>query len=877
MGGKVGKIIIGGILVVGGVLIGTLGGQPALGFAIAAKGLGVIYNAATGDRALEEQQGIVLENRTGAKQPLPVVYGKTRLGPILADVRVDPASDKRKRLVVVCSFAHGSQDGTGVEAIDEIYLDNALAWTLAGGTQAPYDTNIDDDTDPHQPGEHLKVIVHLGTDSDVVDPILTSLFGTEWPSTAKGLGVCYVVLLLWYNPEIFGGGVPRINAVMRGQKLFDPRDSTTVYSTNPALAIRDFLTSPVYGYGADETEIDDASFEAAADYCDEQVNGGQGSQKRFEVGGWANTGKAIRGSLADLTTACRATVIHVAGLWRIIIRQNQSVSGLVLTPSNTMEGSWRYVLPGSVDAANSSVVQYIDPDKDYQIDSVQWPEPGQTNPLLIDDSDVLHRISLNLPFTDNRLRAQQIAMVLLRESREAIAVILSGKEDLLQAEVGDIVELTHPSPGWVLKPFWVIATNYRPHNGAIDLILVEFEPTVYDVQTQFPQPLISDTNLPNPFVIAAPTSLVLTADNTVALVQPNGDRIPRIRIQWTTADDAYVDYYTVEAKRSGDSLFDTWGEPDHTKTEFFIVPVNEGETWDIRIFAFNMLGKRSTALTGSVVVTSVLGAPLVIEAVPSVTSDGDVNISIAVRDALSVRVAHSLVDFPDKGVVQARVEEVVDSELNTQLLLRNIAGGEQLFISLLAFENADGTGQESINLYKVQSNERELTIFQDEDITDGFSIARNAAAPENGTVVFTADGVGAHCNLEDANTKLTSYRATMIVDWNKNGTLEFFVFVDLEYSTAATGGSWVLADTVVGSAQSGIEEIELVAAVALDADFDLRLSLRYGDVGTDGGKTEVTALGEDSSPPGVQYKKKALRVSATRMVFPVGTDLWEII
>ena len=118
---------------------------------------------------------------------------------------------------------------------------------------------------------------------------------------------------------------------------------------------------------------------------------------------------------------------------------------------------------------------------------------------------------------------------------------------------------------------------------------------------------------------------------------------------------------------------------------------------------------------------------------------------------------------------------------------------------------------------------------------------------------------------------------SFVVDWNKNGTLEFFVFVDLEYSTAATGGSWVLADTVVGSAQSGIEEIELVAAVALDADFDLRLSLRYGDVGTDGGKTEVTALGEDSSPPGVQYKKKALRVSATRMVFPVGTDLWEII
>lgn len=875
MGGKIGKIVLGGVLIVGGAIIGTLGGQPAIGFAIAAQGLGLIYNAVQGDRALEQQQGVVLENRTGAKEALPVVYGKTRLGPILADARVDDSSKERKRLVVVCAFAHGSQDGTGIEAIDEIYLDNVLAWTAAGGTQAPYDTNIDDSGDPHQASEHLKVIIHLGTDSDVVDPTLATLFGTEWPSTAKGLGVCYAVLLMWYNPEIFGGGMPRINAVMRGQKLFDPRDSTTVYNTNPALAIRDFLSSPIYGYGADDIEIDDASFEAAADYCDEMVNGGQGSQKRFEVGGWAHTGKAMRATLADLTTSCRAVVLHVAGLWRIIIRQDQAVSGIVLTPANTMEGSWSYVLPGSGDAANTSVVQYIDPNRDYQIDSVQWPEPGQTNPLLIDDSDVLHKISLDLPFTDNRFRAQQIAMVVLRESREAIAVVLSGKEDLLQAEVGDLVELTHPSPGWVLKPFWVIATNYRPHNGAIDLILVEYEPTVYDVQTQFPQPLISDTNLPNPFVISPPTSLVLTADNTVALVQPNGDRIPRIRIQWTLADDAYVDHYLVEAKRSTDSLFDSWGDPDRTKSEFFIVPVNEGETWDIQVFALNKLGKKSTVLAGSVTVTSVLGAPLIVEAVPSVTSAGDVNISIAVRDALSLKIAHSLIDFPIRAVVQARVEEVVDSELNTQLLLRNIAGGEELFISLLAYENADGTGQESANLYKVQSNERELTIFQDEDVIDGFSAARNAAAPENGTVVFTADGVGAYCNLEDANTKLTSYRATFIVDWNNNGTLEFFAFVDLEYSSAATGGTWTVADTVVGSMQSGIEEVELVAAVALAPDFDLRLVLRYADVGADDNKTEVTALGEDSSPPGVQYKKKALRVSATRMVFPVGTDLWE--
>ena len=68
-------------------------------------------------------------------------------------------------------------------------------------------------------------------------------------------------------------GNPSIACEVFGKKVYDTRTGETAYSTNPAMCLRDFLLSPVYGLGNFVTvdDLDEDSFKEAADYCDEVI------------------------------------------------------------------------------------------------------------------------------------------------------------------------------------------------------------------------------------------------------------------------------------------------------------------------------------------------------------------------------------------------------------------------------------------------------------------------------------------------------------------------------------------------------------------------------------------------------------------------------
>lgn len=588
---KVGKVVAGVALVITGAIVGLVTQNWGLAYAIASTGVGILTMPKI-PKDLNERQGAVLENRVGSLERLPVVYGITRIGAVFADVRVDNASPERKRLVVVPVFCHGSRDGSGVTAIQEVWFDDRRA--VNGSTvQSPFNT-----LPAGQIFKHLEFEHHLGSTTQVVDSRLTALFPVEWPATSRGRGVCYSRMELWFNPDIYTSGLPTIQAKIAGNKVFDPRDATWKHSTNPALCIRDYMLSPIYGLGIEESALEEQSFIDMANYCDELVLSPSGpAQKRFEMNGWVDTSRSVEQNLVELCTSCRGQIINEGDKWRLVIRRQRAVSGFKINEDNTVEGSWQFILPGSDGAPNVGRASYIDPSRDYDVDNVQWPEPGQVNVFLADDNAFEQRLEIDLPFTDNRVRAQQIVMTLVKESREAIGVICTLRESALQVRVGDLVEVTYPTPGWVDKVFDVAALLLSP-DATMRAVLVEYEPTVYDLDTQFAQPEAQDTNLPNPFVVAEPTSLVLVSSGK-ALQTNDGRYIPRIQATWGKSNDPFVDYYEIQAKKNVDSIWDHYGRIGGLEDAlFFVYPVTD-EQWDVRISAVNTLGKRSNWISAS--------------------------------------------------------------------------------------------------------------------------------------------------------------------------------------------------------------------------------------------------------------------------------------
>lgn len=75
------------------------------------------------------------------------------------------------------------------------------------------------------------------------------------------------------SDDLNTGGNPTVTYVVKGLKVYDTRNSTTAWSDNPAMCVRDFLLNKRYGCGRWITAdmLDEDSFKEVADYCDQSV------------------------------------------------------------------------------------------------------------------------------------------------------------------------------------------------------------------------------------------------------------------------------------------------------------------------------------------------------------------------------------------------------------------------------------------------------------------------------------------------------------------------------------------------------------------------------------------------------------------------------
>ncbi len=513
-------------------------------------------------------------NKTGNALFLPLVYGTRRVG---GPVVFGGLSGDNQYLHLVVALCEGP-----VWPIYTVWLDDTEYSLIA--TEDDYRAEYDTDA--------VYIETFSGTTDQEVSATLAAAFAEWTAADHAGPGTAYVHVRIKYDTDGIAS-VPRINALVYGRMVTDFRIGDTAQSyddaANPVLCLYDLLTNTRYGKGISTSGIDAAAFAAAADYCDTVIAPAVGvSIRRHACGAVIDTSQPVKNNIAILGTSCRARVYKAGGGWTIGI--DRDVASTFSFDRDNIIGGLLISHGGKSARFNRVKALFTNPDKNWEQD-VAVVESATYRAA--DNGEVLE-LELKLPATTNVYRALNEAELTLNKSRQQLGCSFLASPAALTVVPGDVVDVTHATPGWEGKLFRVNSVSLLM-TGLVDVGLVEHEPNAYTATARDEARNQPDTTLPSPFTVDAPTGLQINSGDT-HLVQSiaTGEIFTRVRVTWTASTSIYVTGYIVEMKRSIDANYlPAFFVHGRLTEEVYLSGVADGVAYDFRIRAINTFGRSS--------------------------------------------------------------------------------------------------------------------------------------------------------------------------------------------------------------------------------------------------------------------------------------------
>ena len=704
----------------------------------------------------------VLTNATGSALKIPIVYGEKKVGGIKVFIGVSGTVNEFLHMVLVLSEGE-------IESIGDVFLDDVIS------------------TDDKFSGL-LDITKYTGTTTQAADPTLVAAF-PDWTTAHQLKGVAYLSIRMEWDEQAYGG-LPTVSAVIKGKKVYDTRTTTTAWSHNPALCVADYLLDPIYGKGLILADLNVASFDDAADFCETQVEMYTGSDDYdlFACNGLINTDQTIKDNLVLLLSSCRGTLIFTGGLYSLKIEKADTA--VFDFNTDNIIGGWSFTGASSRTKLNEVKVTFVD--------LVNW-EPNTvveaSSTYKTEDNDVILSRELQLPMESDVYRARHRGETALKSSREGILVTFAATPAAFQVECGEVVTVTHPTPGWSAKTFRVMNLKLQA-NGLVGVSLREHEDSSYDRTVSVEATPPPNTNLPNPFSIAAPTSLLLNSGDEHLKIANDGTIISRINVNFTAPTDAFVIGYILGFKLTSDT---DWTYVDiGNLTTAYISPVKDGVEYNVRVQAYNIAGIKSTWLEGDHTVIGKLAPP------PDVTT------LLVARDTDGTRIFSWTMNSPPADLAGYKIRYKLStghvwedmSELHDGLLLSspfetNALAAGTYTVAIKAF---DTTGNESANEVIIQSTLGDPriagSIYTYSSFTNGWLGTKTSCFVDPSDGLLWADGTDAWSDLPATWTGWTKWEMNPASPFSyENDTIDLGAILEFTpYITVSGIGSFVVEE-----------------------------------------------------------------------------------
>ena len=538
--------------------------------------------------------GSGLSNNIDAIADFEIVYGETRKGGIKTFLDV---TDNNKYMHMIITLA-----GHEVNSIGDIFLNDEVV-TLSNGYVTSGDWN-----------SKVYVRKFTGSSSQDVRTTINGIFsagttGPSFPSGFRGRGIACLYVRMEYDADVFSSGVPLVTAKIQGKKVYDPRkDSTSSaydsslgvsthrtsdpttwqYSDEPALAIRDYLTSDL-GVGVKQGDISDTAIATAISKC---VTTGVGSAENnaLKIGGTLTTGATPLQNINQLLTTLNGTLFYSQGEWKLIAGAFYAADASV---SDGNAFSYADILGDISVATRFSRRDTVNTVKGTFVDGsgrfIPTDYPQQQIPDLSEDNNEVSTLDLELPLTTSSAAAQRLAKQVLFVGREQITVQATFKiEKAFGVQVGDTVELTLDRYGFSRKLFRVNSWKMSGMDGSapqIDMTLQETSSTAYEwsiTSDEYRAITANNTTLGDTTAGLAITGLSTTLASTL---QTDGTAMSRVILSWTAVTNAQLRHYEVQWKPSSLSNYSSTIAPNNA---IEIEPLTAGTTYNFRVRAITV-------------------------------------------------------------------------------------------------------------------------------------------------------------------------------------------------------------------------------------------------------------------------------------------------
>lgn len=529
------------------------------------------------------QRGL-LTNTREATAFQDIVYGEIRKGGVMT--YLESTGDDNKYLHMIISMA-----GHEINSFEQIYINDETVSTDADGYVTDSAWSDDDG--------NKKILIKEFTgaaNQNVYSTLSAITDGPQWQgkdtgddTNFRGQGIACLYVRLEYDQDVFAQGIPLFTARIKGKKVEDPRTSTTAYSNNAALCIRDYLISK---YGLDSLgDTNDTSFSTAANVCDESVAlAGGGSENRYEINGVISLSQAPGDILADMMTSCAGTLFWGQGKWHL--KAGDYTSSVQTFTLDDFRGPITLETKHSR-RNNFNVVRgtFIDANQDYV--RADYPEIRSTV-WIAQDANIESAIDLTLPLTTSSAMAQRLAKMTLFRSREQMTMTADFSLKALDVEVGDIVAITNSRYGMTAKEFEVVGWRFFNDGDAgdqrVNLTLRETSSAAFNWLAEEQAIDGNDPTLTDPRNGLTVSNLSVTDKGNI---QEDGTFVGQALVQWTKGTNKFLNNYEIQYKDVNESVYLT-SEVPASESSVIIGPLETGTQYNIRVRGVTIQGVRGS-------------------------------------------------------------------------------------------------------------------------------------------------------------------------------------------------------------------------------------------------------------------------------------------